>query len=134
MGFVASRGVKNSLLFAGVLTVVEILGLLVIVGAGLANQPNMLSKVPDAFPPLSDTAALTGVLSASLVAFFAFIGFDDVVNMVEETNPDTPCRAPILFFGGCDGHLLFGGVCRSQFCSFDNAIRSRRRWASCLKS
>ena len=88
MGFVAARGVKDSLIFAGILTVIEIVGLLVIVVAGFIDQPDMLTKLPTAFPSLSDGAALTGVMSASLVAFFAFIGFDDVVNMVEETkNP-----------------------------------------------
>jgi amino acid transporter len=30
-------------------------------------------------------AALPGIFAASLIAFFAFIGFDDVVNLVEET-------------------------------------------------
>jgi len=86
MGAVASRGVKESVLFAGVLTVIEILGLLVIVVAGFVHEPSMLEKIPSAFPPLTDTVALTGVLSASLIAFFAFIGFDDVVNLVEETR------------------------------------------------
>ncbi len=88
MGAVASRGVKESVLFAGVLTVIEILGLMVIVVAGFVHEPSMLKQVPSAFPGFADAAALTGVLSASLIAFFAFIGFDDVVNMVEETrNP-----------------------------------------------
>ncbi len=86
MGFVASRGIKNSLVFAGALTIVEILGLLVIVWAGFNKHPEMVLQLHTAFPPLSDTAAVTGVLSASLVAFFAFIGFDDVVNLVEETQ------------------------------------------------
>jgi amino acid transporter len=86
MGFIATRGIKNSLIFAGALTVVEILGLIVIVGAGFIRQPEILTQLPTAFPSFSDTTALTGVLSASLVAFFAFIGFDDVVNLVEETQ------------------------------------------------
>ena len=86
MGGIAIQGVRESVLFAGVLTVVEILGLLVIVAAGLWQDPAMVAQVPATIPPLSDTAALTGVFGASLIAFFAFIGFDDVVNMVEETR------------------------------------------------
>lgn len=98
MGFVASRGVKESLVFAGILTVIEILGLLAIVVAGFVRNPQMLQEVSSIIPPLSDKAALAGVLSASLIAFFAFIGFDDVVNMVEETeNPNrTMPRAIII--------------------------------------
>ncbi|HBN31224.1 MAG TPA: amino acid permease, partial [Rhodobacteraceae bacterium] len=38
---------------------------------------------------MSDTVALQGVFAASLIAFFAFIGFDDVVNLVEETRNPT---------------------------------------------
>ncbi|MGI9394367.1 MAG: APC family permease [Boseongicola sp.] len=88
MGAVASRGVRESVMFAGVLTVIEILGLMVIVVAGFVNEPSLISQVPTAFPASTDTIALGGVLSASLIAFFAFIGFDDVVNLVEETrNP-----------------------------------------------
>ena len=90
MGLLAARGIKESVMFAGVLTVIEILGLLVIVVSGYFHEPEMFSRLPSAIPSISDGAALTGVFAASLVAFFAFIGFDDVVNLVEETkNPKT---------------------------------------------
>tara|TARA_R110002096_G_scaffold119038_13_gene257869 strand:- start:19245 stop:20501 length:1257 start_codon:yes stop_codon:yes gene_type:complete len=86
MGAVASMEVKNSVMFAGILTVVEILGLGAIVVAGFANDPAILKQLPTSIPSLTDTAAFIGVLNASLIAFFAFIGFDDVVNLVEETH------------------------------------------------
>ena len=86
MGLLAARGIKESVMFAGVLTVIEILGLVVIIVAGYFHAPDMFSKLPSAIPSLSDSAALTGVFAASLIAFFAFIGFDDVVNLVEETH------------------------------------------------
>lgn len=88
MGWVAAQGIQQSVMFAGILTVIEILGLLVIIAAGFRTDPLILTKVPTVIPSLADGAAMTGVLAASLVAFFAFIGFDDVVNLVEETkNP-----------------------------------------------
>ncbi|NNE53102.1 MAG: amino acid permease [Sulfitobacter sp.] len=86
MGAVAAKGVKESVTFAGILTVIEIMGLLAIVVAGFAADPTIYKQIPASLPPLTDMAALTGVLSASLIAFFAFIGFDDVVNLVEETQ------------------------------------------------
>jgi len=90
--------VKESLVFAGILTIIEILGLLAIVFAGFAKNPEMLRDIPSVIPPLSDGAAYASILSASLIAFFAFIGFDDVVNMVKETeNPNrTMPRAIII--------------------------------------
>lgn len=88
MGLIAAKGIKESVVFAGILTVIEILGLLVIIGAGFLKDPSMMTDLPASIPSPGDTAALVGVLSASLIAFFAFIGFDDVVNLVEETkNP-----------------------------------------------
>lgn len=86
MGGVAALGVRSSVTFAGALTIFEILGLAIIVLAGFAHDPSMIVRVPAAFPPLGDPVALSGVLGASLIAFFAFIGFDDVVNLVEETK------------------------------------------------
>ncbi len=88
MGALAAQGVQESVMFAGILTVIEILGLLVIIGAGFLAEPDMMRDLPASVPALSDTTALTGVFAAALIAFFAFIGFDDVVNLVEETkNP-----------------------------------------------
>ncbi len=86
MGAIALRGVKESVFFAGVLTVIEILGLIAIVVAGFWADPGMFARIPSAFPAPTDAAAMTGIAGASLIAFFAFIGFDDVVNMVEETR------------------------------------------------
>jgi len=86
MGMLAARGIKESVGFAGVLTVIEILGLAIIVVAGFLKNPGMLHELPTAFPPFSDALALKGVFLASLIAFFAFIGFDDIVNLVEETK------------------------------------------------
>ncbi|WP_394180979.1 APC family permease [Yoonia maritima] len=88
MGWIAAKGVQESVTFAGVLTVIEILGLLVIIYAGYRVDPAMMAEINNVIPPISDGFAMTGVLSASLIAFFAFIGFDNVVNLAEEArNP-----------------------------------------------
>lgn len=89
MGVIAGFGVKESVTFAGVLTIIEVVGLLVIVGAGFWADPTIALELSNTLPPLGDKAALSGVFAASLVAFFAFIGFDDVVNLVEETKNPT---------------------------------------------
>ncbi len=86
MGLLAARGVMESVMFAGILTVIEILGLVVIIFSGYLHDPAMFGNFSSAIPSYDDTAALTGIFGASLVAFFAFIGFDDVVNLVEETH------------------------------------------------
>jgi len=90
MTAIAAWGVLESVTFAAALTVLEIAGLLVIVFAGLWSDPGIVLRLPEVIPPLSDAGALGAVFGASLIAFFAFIGFDDVVNLVEETK--TPAR------------------------------------------
>ena len=86
MASIAAWGIKESVAIAGVMTVIEVLGLLVIIGAGLISDPCSLAKLPEAIPSLSDSVAISGVFAASLIAFFAFIGFDDIVNLVEEAR------------------------------------------------
>lgn len=88
MGSIASWGIQESVTFASALTLIEIMGLVIIIIAGFKNNPEILSTLPSSVPALTDGLALKAILSASLIAFFAFIGFDDVVNIVEETiNP-----------------------------------------------
>ncbi len=84
MGLLAFWGIKESVGFAAVLTVLEVGGLLAIIAAGLWADPGMLRMVSDTIPSPVDGSAIAGILSASVIAYFAFIGFDDVVNLVEE--------------------------------------------------
>ena len=88
MGAIAAWGIKESVLFAAIFTVLEVLGLFAIIVAGFWSQPDLFSRLPEVIPAWGDTAAIGAILSTSLIAFFAFIGFDNVVNLVEETkNP-----------------------------------------------
>lgn len=85
LGLIALVGVLESLVFAAVLTIVEIVGLLLIVGAGFNADP----VTP--FADMVDFGSLLHsggpmVLAAALLAFFAFIGFEDMVNLAEETT------------------------------------------------
>jgi amino acid transporter len=84
LGLVAAWGVFESVLLAAVFTVIEVGGLLLIIAAAVnAKLPfgEALFSVP-AF----NAASWEGVLFGSLLAFFAFTGFEDLINMVEETH------------------------------------------------
>jgi amino acid transporter len=84
LGSVAAWGVFESVLLAAVFTVIEVSGLLLIIAVAFnAKLPfgDALFSVP-AF----NAASWGGVLFASLLAFFAFTGFEDLTNMVEETR------------------------------------------------
>jgi amino acid transporter len=84
-GAVAGFGIRESIAFAGLLTLVEVSGLLAIV-AGAAWSGADLPGTAVAAVPLSLTPALwQGVAASSLLAFFAFIGFEDIDSIAEET-------------------------------------------------
>ena len=83
LGAVAAWGILESVLLASLFTLIEAGGLLVIIVAGWQAQVPLASAL--AVPPL-DIATLSGIGYASLLAFFAFIGFEDLANVVEEAK------------------------------------------------
>ncbi|OOY45381.1 APC family permease [Solemya velum gill symbiont] len=84
LSIAAWMGVKQSVIFAAVITVLEVGSLIVIAlsGAPLLTDAPLLLKV---VTPPSDAVTWAAVFSATIIAFFAFIGFEDMVNMAEET-------------------------------------------------
>lgn len=77
---IALVGVLESLSFAAILTLVEVVGLCMVVWAGFAAEPVVDWRLPLPEPEWA------GIAGATIFAFFAFIGFDDMVNMAEETR------------------------------------------------
>lgn len=80
----AAIGVRESTGFAAAIGAIEILGLVAATYAGFAAAPsyNMAATIP------SSLAAWNGVVAGAFIAFFAFIGFESLVNMAEEAkNP-----------------------------------------------
>jgi amino acid transporter len=76
---VAVLGVLESLALAALFTVIEVGGLVLVIWAGASAAPSADILTPR---PLS----LAGVGVGAVLAFFAFIGFEDIVNMAEEVE------------------------------------------------
>ncbi len=88
LGLVAAWGIGESVTTVGVMTLVEAGGLILVIWAGseaLTERPLALAEL---VPPL-DAALWGGVLAGSLLAFYAFIGFEDMVNVAEEVKDVT---------------------------------------------
>lgn len=84
LGAVAAWGILESVVLAAVFTLIEAGGLIWIIAAALyAGTPlgTSLATIP---PP--DIAVLSDICTASLLAFFAFVGFEDLANVVEEAK------------------------------------------------
>ncbi|MFM1816009.1 MAG: hypothetical protein RLZ98_2704 [Pseudomonadota bacterium] len=86
MGLVSAWGIRESVTFAGLMTMIEIGGLLLIIAVGfLSGQALVLPEKPlllDSPPP----ATMMGLLLASMLAVFAFVGFEALANIAEEVE------------------------------------------------
>jgi amino acid transporter len=84
LGVISAWGVLESVLLASLFTVIEVSGLAAIIVAALYKGVPFETALT-AWPPANSIAWL-GIAFASLLAFFAFTGFEDLTNMVEETH------------------------------------------------
>ncbi len=85
---VAARGIDETAWLAAILTLLEIGGLVVVIyvcGDALAELPD---RVGELWPPL-ERSAWQAVIGASVVCFYAFLGFEDMINVAEEVKDVT---------------------------------------------
>jgi len=96
LGSLAAWGVTESVSAAAVVTCLEVIGILVVIlfsGAPISELP---ARLPEFLPGL-ESAPWMGIAAGAFLAFFAFIGFEDIVNMAEETrNPQRNLPRAIL--------------------------------------
>ena len=85
LGGLAAWGITESVTIAALVTVVEMAGLLLIIGIAAPGMAAATSHAAD-LPSLADTTVLTGVMMGAFLAFYAFIGFEDMVNVAEEVR------------------------------------------------
>lgn len=84
LGAVAAWGIGQSVRLAALFTLLEIVGLALVIGVGggdLAQLPARLREVE----PLTHPPLWPGIFAGAFLAFYAFIGFEDMVNVAEET-------------------------------------------------
>jgi amino acid transporter len=96
LGFIAAWGIMESVITAIVITVIEIGGLLFIVFVARDHLMDLPQRWPEILPPFS-LNAWEGILLGGFLAFYSFIGFEDMVNMAEEVkNPKRTLPIAIL--------------------------------------
>jgi amino acid transporter len=96
MALVAAWGIVESIAFAGVLTVIEIAGLVTIIAAAALADDGFVKRLPEIVPSLR-IADWSGIAAAALLAFFAFIGFEDIDSLAEETRDPQRTLARAIF-------------------------------------
>lgn len=105
IGLLNARGIRESLGANGVMTVIEVSGLLVVVilaAAFILDGQGEPSRVLQFTPGVSPAVA---VLGAALIAFYSFVGFEVSANVAEEVK-DVRRTYPRALFGA----LLVAGL------------------------
>lgn len=82
LGIVAAWDIKTSAVMIAIVTLFEVAGLLLVVAYASTAEPvaagvNTATSIPGTVP---------GVILGGFIAFYAFIGFEDMVNIVEEVK------------------------------------------------
>jgi APA family basic amino acid/polyamine antiporter len=98
-------GISESVRINVILTLVEITGLILIILIGAAALFGGTGDPGRAFEFKEGTSVLGAVLAGTVLAFYALIGFDDSVNVAEETQHPSRNYPRAIF-----GALLLAGV------------------------
>ena len=88
MALIALWGITQSVAIAGVITVIEVGGLALVVYWGLGMAEPVGVPMTEMIPPLAGPH-WAGIGAASVLAFFAFVGFEDMANVAEEVEDPT---------------------------------------------
>lgn len=107
VALIACVGILESVAVAAVMTLIEIGGLLAIVAGGLLTEPDLFTRLPSVVPDSLDNEIWSGIVSASLLAFFAFIGFEDMVNIAEEVREPERTMPRAIFITLVTATLLY---------------------------
>jgi APA family basic amino acid/polyamine antiporter len=105
IGCINFYGISESVRINVILTCVEITGLVLIVVIGAAALSTGAGDPGRAFEFKEGTSVLTALLAGTVLAFYALIGFDDSVNVAEETQHPSRNYPRAIF-----GALLLAGV------------------------
>ncbi|MEQ9143161.1 MAG: APC family permease [Parvibaculaceae bacterium] len=83
---IAIIGIKESITFAAILTLIEIGGLVAIIAGGFLSDLPAVAEGLSAPVAAFDLTAFGLIASVSVLTFFAFTGFEDMVNVGEEVQ------------------------------------------------
>jgi len=89
LGIIAIKGIKESMFVISMITLIEISGLLLVIYFGSSH----LDKFPDLIQEWKIVGLNSSIFTGAFIAFFAYVGFEDMVNTAEEVV-DAPTVMP----------------------------------------
>lgn len=105
---VACWGIKESVRVAAAFTLVEMFGLLMIIYVGMGYEASTLTWEKMLPPP--DFAVINTVFLGAFLAFYAFIGFEDMVNVAQEVKDPSTTMPKAIVWVLVLSTLLYMGV------------------------
>jgi len=81
----AAWGIKESVSVAAFTTSISIIALLMIVFINTDNLLSLPQRLPELVPPMTQEV-IASVMLGAFIAFYAFIGFEDMINIAEEVE------------------------------------------------
>jgi amino acid transporter len=113
---VAIIGVLESFALVAVFTVIEVFGLGLVIWAGFSAEASAdwATAVPlldRLSTPDLPSGLATGVAFGAVLAFFAFIGFEDIVNMAEEVHEPTRILPRAIIISLAVTSIIYALVC-----------------------
>ena len=85
LGSIAAWGIAESVTVASLITVVEIIGLLLVIVVSSEALSSFSTRWPELIPS-ADTISWGGIYFGAVLSFYAFIGFEDMVDVAEEVK------------------------------------------------
>lgn len=82
-------GIAESVTVAAIITCIEIAGLMMVLVFAAEQFAELPNRLDELVPPFDNTDAWLGITLGAFLAFYAFIGFEDMVNVVEEVKNPT---------------------------------------------
>ncbi|MEN8141932.1 MAG: amino acid permease [Thermodesulfobacteriota bacterium] len=96
LGLIACWGISESVTTIAFMTSVELFGLLYILWIGGDSFSLLPAKLPEMMPTW-EISSWVGITGGAFLAFYAYIGFEDMVNVAEEVrNPQTNMPLAII--------------------------------------
>lgn len=109
LGAVAIWGIGESVAIVGLLTLIEIGGLVMILWVGYPEFATLPERIGEIVPSMEWDVWRT-ILLGGFLAFYAFIGFEDIVNIGEEVKRPERSFPPAILLALLIATLLYIGV------------------------
>lgn len=106
LGAIAAWGITESVIVAMVITLVEIFGLLLVVYVARDH----LTKLPIFYKqmlPSLNWVEWSGIFSGAFIAFYAYVGFEDMINVAEEVKNVKKTLPHAIFIAMASASLLY---------------------------